>query len=347
MNQNKALKLNIAVLFGGISIERDISIASTQTIIKALRSKGHTVTAIDTEQGILKEYQEKEIFSYHVAQNPPDKYRYQANYNFKSNLFSYIKELKHYDLVFIALHGQFGEDGHIQAVLELANIPYTGSNVISSALAMNKHFSKRLVQSAGIITPNWRLIKQLNHHDIHVHQFPIVVKPNTQGSSIAVNIAYDEDQFQAMIEQAFYYDNEILIEDYIQGREFTIGVLDDQALSPGEIITDEDTFNYYHKYQQSSVKEIFPAKLDQAMTICIKTAALTAHHALGLSDYSRIDFMLDEKEQLWFLEANSLPGLTPTSLYPQSANAANISIADALEEICFKALGRYRRKNIR
>ncbi|MCF6775189.1 D-alanine--D-alanine ligase [Thiotrichales bacterium 19X7-9] len=347
MNQDKALKLNIAVLFGGISIERDVSIASAQTVIKALRSKGHCVTPFDTEQGILKEYQEKEIFSYHVAQSPPDKYRYQADGNFKTNLFKYLNDLKSYDLIFLALHGQFGEDGHVQAVLELANIAYTGSNVISSALAMNKHFSKRLVQAAGIITPNWRLISQLNHHDVHVHQFPIVVKPNTQGSSIAVNIAYDQDQFDAMLEQAFYYDNEILIEDYIQGREFTIGVLDDQALSPGEIITDEDTFNYYHKYQQGTVKEIFPAEVDQSLSICIKTAALTAHHALGLYDYSRVDFMLDEKEQLWFLEANSLPGLTPTSLYPQSANTSNISIADALEEICFKALGRFRRKNVR
>ncbi|MCF6807845.1 D-alanine--D-alanine ligase [Thiotrichales bacterium 19S9-12] len=340
---NQAIKLNIAVLFGGISIERDVSFASAKNVIKLLRSKGHEVSAFSTENGLLDKKSELELLDYHVGLSPPDKFIKSDKKENKTQIFNHIDSLKSYDLVFIALHGKFGEDGHIQAILELANIPYTGSNLTSSALAMNKHFSKRIVQSAGVITPDWRLVTQLNYNDIEIHQFPIVVKPNTQGSSVGVSIVYDEDQLNTVLKDAFYYDYEILIEEYIKGKELTIGILNDKALSPGEIKNDEDTFSYYHKYQPGATIEKFPASIDEATTTYVKTAALTAHHALCLYDYSRIDLILDKNDQLWFLEANSLPGLTETSLYPQSANASGISVADALEEICFQALGRYRK----
>lgn len=344
MNQSTSLKLKIAVLFGGISLERDVSIASARTVMQALRTKGHDAYLFDSENGLLSEDKEKELLSYHVGQAPPNQHQSSKKTGYKTNLLTFIDALKAFDLIFIALHGSFGEDGHIQALFDLANIPYTGSNVTSSALAMHKHFSKRLVQSAGVITPDWRLITEGSYQGLNIHQFPVIVKPNTQGSSIGVNVAYDQEQFEEMVRQTFYYDEELLIESYIKGREITIGVLGDQALMPGEIKTDEDSFSYYHKYQPNSVTETFPAELDTTTIIYIQTAALTAHHALGLSDYSRIDFILDEKEQLWFLEANSLPGLTSTSLYPQSAKASDIELGCALEEICFNALGRYRRK---
>lgn len=332
--------MKIAVLFGGTSEERDVSIASAAQIIPALRSLGHDVLAVDTAVGRLEGPAERKLLESRVAPLPPSD---QSIASLRSaaltNPASAI-DPRQIDIVFLALHGGAGEDGRVQAMLDLAGLAYTGSNHIASATAMDKDLSKRLFRAAGVPTPDWMMSpasadavgKQLG--------LPVVVKPNKQGSTVGLSVVRELGKLAAAIEQAHRYDDEVMIEKFVPGREFTVGILAGEPLPVGEIIAPGEVFDYQSKYQAGGASEVFPAVIPPDEAKVLQSQALAAHHALKLGAYSRVDFRRDAGGRYWCLEANSLPGMTATSLLPQAAKAAGIDFPTLLAKICAGAVGR-------
>jgi D-alanine-D-alanine ligase len=250
---------------------------------------------------------------------------------------------KDVDVIFLALHGGTGEDGTIQAFLDLTGVPYTGSGHAGSANAMDKDIAKRLYRAAGIPTPQWRMAPVDPSEVEERLGYPLVVKPNTQGSTIGLTIVYDPEHLNSAINTAYKYGSEVMIEQFIPGREFTVGVLAEKALAVGEIIPKRaDIFDYASKYQTDGAEEIFPARITPEQTATIQDLAIRAHKALKLRDYSRSDFRLDEQGRFWCLETNTLPGMTATSLLPKSAAAVGIRFPDLCEEICRLAIQRHK-----
>jgi D-alanine-D-alanine ligase len=335
--------LKIAVLFGGTSSERDVSVASGAQVVKALHDTGHEVLVVDTARGVLGPAEQRRLLSTGVAPKPP-KEEELAIIRSDAAAFTKSPTFKDVDLVFLALHGGIGEDGTIQAFLDLANIPYTGSGHIGSANAMDKDISKRLFRAANIPTPDWRMAPI---DPVEVAQrlgYPLVVKPNKQGSTIGLTIVKRPEELSAAIEVAYRYDDEVMVEQFISGRELTVGILKETALAVGEIIPKRgDIFDYESKYQMGGAEEIFPADLTQEQTDAAQKLALKAHRALKLQDYSRADFRLDFQGSLWCLEVNTAPGMTATSLLPQSAKAMGISFPDLCDQICRLAIDRDRK----
>jgi D-alanine-D-alanine ligase len=332
--------LKIAVLFGGTSEEREVSIASAAQVIPALRSLGHEVFAVDTATGRLQPAEERKLLAAGVTREPPST-RQISQLRGRAAAFSPAAiDIRAVDVVFLALHGGAGEDGRIQAMLDLAGIAYTGSNHIASAAAMDKDLAKRLFRSVGIPTPDW-LMAPASADEVETKLgWPVVVKPNKQGSTIGLGIAGSARRLAAAIAGAGHFDNEVLIERFVPGRELTVGILDGAALPVGEIITQGDVFDYESKYQAGAAREIFPAALSTAESKAAQDFALRAHSVLKLGVYSRIDFRLDEAGGIWCLEANTLPGMTATSLLPQAAKAAGIDFRELLERICNGALNK-------
>jgi D-alanine-D-alanine ligase len=242
------------------------------------------------------------------------------------------------DVVFLALHGGAGEDGRIQAMLDLAGLAYTGSNHIASAVAMDKDLSKRLFRAADVPTPDWLMAPATSDTVQRTLGWPTVVKPNKQGSTVGLSVVREPTQLQAAVEHALRYDTEVVLERFIEGREFTVGVLDGVALPVGEIITSGEVFDYQSKYQVGGAREVFPADISALESDLMQTYALRAHAVLKLGAYSRIDFRRDAEGHPWCLEANSLPGMTATSLLPQAAKAAGIGFPELLDRICRGAL---------
>jgi D-alanine-D-alanine ligase len=241
------------------------------------------------------------------------------------------------DVVFLALHGGAGEDGRIQAMLDLAGLAYTGSNHIASAAAMDKDMSKRLFRSVGVPTANWMMAPATAQDVSKQLNWPVIVKPNKQGSTVGLSVVREPAQLASAIEKARAFDDEIMIEQFIAGREFTVGVLEGKALPVGEIIPPGEVFDYQSKYQSSGAggaREVFPANLPASEAQVLQKYAVLAHNVLKLGVYSRIDFRRDPDGNVWCLEANSLPGMTATSLLPQAAKAAGISFPELLERIC-------------
>jgi D-alanine-D-alanine ligase len=238
------------------------------------------------------------------------------------------------DIVFLALHGGAGEDGRIQALLDLAGLSYTGSDHIASAAAMDKDLSKRLFRAAGVPTADWLMAPVGEGVVAQRLGWPVVVKPNKQGSTVGLSVVREPAALAAALAQAGRYDDEIMVERFVPGRELTVAVLEDRALPVGEIITPGEIFDYAAKYQQGGAREVFPADVPPAIAAALQEHALRAHRALKLGVYSRIDFRLDPQGGIWCLEANSLPGLTRTSLLPQAAAAAGIGFAELCERIC-------------
>ena len=243
------------------------------------------------------------------------------------------------DVVFLALHGGAGEDGRIQAMLDLAGLKYTGSNHIASAAAMDKDLAKRLFRAAGVPTADWLMSPASGDEVLRTLGLPVVVKPNKQGSTVGLTVVRDAARLGAAIELAHRYDDEVMIEKFVAGREFTVGILDGQALPPGEIIAPGEVFDYQSKYQVGGAREVFPAAIAAEETATLQRYALAAHRALKLGAYSRVDFRRDGHGGFWCLEANSLPGLTATSLLPQAARAAGIDFPQLLARICAGAVG--------
>jgi D-alanine-D-alanine ligase len=328
--------MKIAVLFGGTSEERDVSIASAAQIIPALRSLGHEVIAIDSATGRLAPEAERKMLTSGVGPEPPSS---TALASMKTSaLTAGVADIRDVDVVFLALHGGAGEDGRVQAVLDLAGMAYTGSNHIASAVAMDKDLSKRLFRAADVPTADW-LMAPVPALDVNDQLgWPVVVKPNKQGSTVGLSIVRSPQDLPRALELAGRFDSEVMVEKFIAGRELTVGVLEGQALPVGEIITPGEIFDYRAKYQQGGAREVFPADLPPAASQEAQRLALRAHQALKLGVYSRIDFRMDGEGRFWCLEANSLPGMTAASLLPQAAQAAGISFPKLVERICRAAL---------
>lgn len=332
--------MKIAVLFGGSSAERDVSIASAAQIIPALRGLGHEVVAIDTATGRLAHAAEQKLLASAVAPQPPRTAELARLGGSALALASEAADIRDVDVVFLALHGGAGEDGRVQAVLDLAGLPYTGSNHIASATAMDKDLSKRLFRGAGVPTADWLMAPVAAEEVARALGWPAVVKPNKQGSTVGLTIVRRAADLEAAIELARRHDDEIMIERFVPGRELTVGILEGEALPVGEIIPKGEIFDYESKYQQGAAREIFPADLPRAAAEEVQRLALRAHHALKLGVYSRVDFRMDPEGRFWCLEANSLPGMTSNSLLPQAARVVGIGFPQLCERICRAALSR-------
>jgi D-alanine-D-alanine ligase len=326
--------VKIAVLFGGTSEERDVSIASAAQIIPALRRLGHEVSAVDTATGLLDSAAERRLLSTGVAPEPPSDEEI-ANVRGRAIALSPSAfNARDVELVFLALHGGAGEDGRIQAMLDLAGLAYTGSNHIASAVAMDKDLSKQLFRSVNIPTADWLMAPATADAVERALGWPVVVKPNKQGSTVGLTVVREPSRLQAAIERAGAYDSEVMLEAFIAGREFTVGILEGEALPVGEIIVPGEVFDYQSKYQAGGAREVFPADIEPGESIHLQQLALRAHDVLKLGAYSRIDFRRDHEGRYWCLEANSLPGMTATSLLPQAARAAGIEFPELLDRIC-------------
>jgi D-alanine-D-alanine ligase len=336
--------MKIAVLFGGTSAERDVSIASGAQVFRALREAGHEVVAVDTAHGALGPAEESKLLASGVAPEPPREEELAELRARSTAALAETPALRQVDAVFLALHGGAGEDGTLQALLDLAGVPYTGSGHAASAAAMDKDLSKRLFRAAGVPTADWRMAPISAEEAGEALGWPVVVKPNQQGSTVGLTVVKRPEDFDAAIRLAQRYDNEVMVERFVPGRELTVGILDDAALAVGEIIPRGEIFDYESKYQAGGAVEVFPADLPPEKTEEARGLALLAHRALKLHGYSRIDFRMDPEGGLWCLEANTLPGMTATSLLPQSAAAMGISFPELCERITQLAIDRHAAK---
>ena len=328
--------MKIAVLLGGTSMERDVSVASGTQVISALRSVGHEVIVVESPRGVLAAEEERELLACGINAEPP---RNMGDTEDWLPILANKLQMAEVDLLFLALHGGWGEDGTIQAVFEKVGLPYTGSNKLGSRLAMDKNMAKKIFCASEVPTPKWLMAPA--SIDIVDDQlgFPVIVKPNSQGSTVGLTLVKKTDDLQLAITVASEFDNEVMVERYISGRELTVGILDGETLAVGEIIPAEgDIFDYAAKYQVGAAQEIFPAIINQDIEKKIRKIALLAHKALKLGSYSRVDFRMDSAGDLWVLEVNTLPGLSSGSLLPKSAEANGVGFVQLCERICHGAI---------
>lgn len=336
--------MNIVVLAGGLSGERDVSLTSGTLVCNALRRSGHKAILVDLFFGveeipgnILDAFNVSgQMEPYKVPAQAPDIDKIKAmrpDSGFGDIGKNVLPLCKAADIVFMALHGDIGENGKLQAVFDVMGIKYTGSGYLGSALAMNKNMAKQIFDQVGVKNAKGRLFTKADADKIAEFPLPCIVKPNAGGSSIGITRAATQEELIAAIEQAFRYEDEILVEQFITGRELTCGVLGGRALPLVEIIPNEGFYDYEHKYQAGITNEVCPAQLDEVNTKNIQQIALKVHSALGLGVYSRVDFILGNDGGIYCLEANTLPGMTPTSLIPQEANAVGMSYEQLCEEI--------------
>jgi len=302
------LTKRIGVLMGGPSAEREVSLNTGRAILQGLQEKGYQAVGIDLD--------------------PP-------------RFFEQMKEAG-IDIVFNAIHGIFGEDGRIQGALELLGIPYTGSGVLASAMAMDKGISKRLFVSAGVPTPKSEIYEKTAFKDSLAAEvaaefgLPVVVKPVAQGSSIGVFIVDKADDLAAAMQEAWQYSEQILIEEFIKGRELTVAVLADETvrtLPIIEIVPCSGRYDYHSKYTKGATEYIVPAVLGETAVLAAQQAAIGACRVLGCRGVARVDIILDQQERPYVLEVNTIPGMTATSLVPKAAAAVGISFSDLCEQI--------------
>jgi len=327
--------VRVTVLTGGTSSERDVAIASAVQIMGALRSRGHTVAVVDTARGFIPQAEEPRLLSGSVGKEPPAIAELVALERglLLSGLAS-LPVIRDADVLFLALHGGRGEDGTLQAVLDVVGVPYTGSGSLGSGLAMNKDIAKRLFRMAGVPTADWLMAPVTVEAAEGRLGWPLVVKPCKEGSTVGLTVVKQPDGYDQAVELAAGYDAEVLLEAFVPGRELTVGILDGRALAVGEIIPQHEVFDYECKYTPGMSQEIFPADLPPGVDAECCRLGLLAHQALKLGGYSRVDFRLTPAGELFCLEANALPGMTATSLLPQSAAAVGISFAELCERVC-------------
>jgi D-alanine-D-alanine ligase len=337
-----AERLKVAVLFGGTTAERDVSIASGAQVVKGLREAGHEVVAVDTAAGVLGPEAEARLLSGDVAPAPPDESALDMLRTGDATAITRAPELAGVDVVFLALHGGTGEGGQLQALLDLAGLPYTGSGMLGSAMAMDKDISKRLMRCAGVPTPDWLMAPVLLADIEEQIGFPCVVKPSKQGSSVGLTVVNKASDLEQAVDVAAKYDDEVMIERFVPGRELTVPVLGADALPAGEIISNREIFDYEAKYQPGGAREIFPADLTGRETVEVQTLALKTHRALKLRGFSRIDFRLDSDGVFWCLEVNTLPGMTAASLFPKGAAAAGMDFPQLCDRLCRIAIEEHR-----
>lgn len=341
--------MKIVVLAGGTSTERDVSLSSGCQIYKALKTKNHNVILLDIFLGFNGEvstaFESNRDWAQDIApvkETAPDLEQLKAlrKDDSKSLFGPNVLELcARADIVFMALHGDSGENGKVQAAFDLFGIKYTGTDALSSAIAMDKSFSKQLFTANGIKTPESILLTK--KEDVLPHKLPCVVKICSGGSSVGVYIAKTQQEFDCAIEQAFNYENKVLIEDYIQGREFTDGVIEGVPLPVVQIEPKEGFYDYKNKYQAGSTIETCPANITKELEEKIKATAVNVYKTLGIRTYARVDFMVDSEDNVFCLEANTLPGMTPTSLIPQEAAVLGKSFAELCEWIIDFSLKKY------
>lgn len=339
--------MKIVVLGGGISTERDVSLSSSRMIYEALKKKGHQAILLDVYLGYEGDYED--IFEKNIdwagniggiTENNPDISSIKALRKDGGKSFfgpGVIPVCQMADVVFLGLHGEDGENGKVQAAFDLLGIRYTGTDYVSSALAMDKSLAKELFAFHSIPTPAGTHLKKGEESTQRV-PFPCVVKACRGGSSVGVCIAHDEKEYQAALEEAFRYDEEAVIEQYIQGREFSCAVIDGKALPVIEIAPLTGFYDYKNKYQAGSTIETCPADLPKEKAEEMQAISEKVFAALRLKQYARMDFMMDGDGKLYCLEANTLPGMTPTSLIPQEAQAMGVSFEDLCEWIMELAL---------
>jgi D-alanine-D-alanine ligase len=295
----------IGILTGGDSAEREISLKSCEAIEKACNELGFA-----TKQIIID-----------------------------GNAQKIISELVRTDFVFIALHGGNGENGVIQGMLDSLNIPYNGSGVLASSLGMEKSLAKQLAKSYGILTPDWKIFTDINESKNYIsNEFPIVVKPSADGSTIGLSFVRNQAEFAKAVELADKYDGNIMVENYIEGRELTVTIIGQQVYPVIEIIPKHKFYDYECKYEKGMSDYICPAKLSNILTDKIQNIALEVFNILQCSGYARADFILDKNNNPWFLEINTLPGMTATSLVPKSAMKAGIPFNDLIQMIINESL---------
>jgi D-alanine-D-alanine ligase len=336
--------MRLAVLTGGSSAERSVALASAAQVVAALRGRGHEVTVADTASGILDAAAEAELLAPGAGVRPaPTDLAGLAAREHEVLLGGLLTEarLVEADAVFLALHGGRGEDGTIQHLLDVAGIRYTGAGALASALAMDKDLAKRLFRVDGVPVAEWLMVAPSRGVGADVAPerveaalgWPVVVKASKQGSTVGLSVVREPGGLAVAIEEALRFDDEVMVERFIVGREFTVGVLGEEALAVGEIIPEHELFDYECKYEPGMSQEIFPAELPATLTQDIQRLGLAAHRALKLTGYSRVDFRLTADHRLFCLEANSLPGLTSSSLLPKSAAAMGIAFDELCERI--------------
>ncbi len=335
--------MRVTVLTGGTSAERDVALASASQVVGALRSRRHDVAVVDTARGFIPEQEEPRLLAGTVGVAPPSAEALQGLE--RGLLLSGLGDLpavRDCDVLFLALHGGSGEDGTLQTLLELVGVPYTGSSPIGSAMAMDKDVSKRLFRQAGVATADWLMAPAGEQEVEHQLGWPVVVKPSKQGSTVGLTIVRQPADLGPAIREASRFDDEVMIEVFVPGRELTVGLLEDRALAVGEIIPRHEIFDYECKYTPGMSEEIFPADLPREVTERCHALGLEAHRCLKLGGYSRADFRLTPSGELVCLEVNTLPGLTAQSLLPQSARAVGIEFPELCERICRAAIGQRR-----
>lgn len=344
--------MRIVVLAGGLSTERDVSISSGILVAKALREKGHEVVLLDVFSGYEENICDidalfKQNYSFadnaKVGETICDISEVKENRLDKSDRFigtNVIEICTDADITFLALHGGEGENGQLQATLDLLGIKYTGSGYLGSALAMNKGLTKSVFIQNKISTPAGEIFKSIEDAESW-NIFPCVVKPCSGGSSVGIAKAENKAEFDEAVKDAFRYENEVVVEQFVQGREFSVGVLGGKALPPIEIMPKSGFYDYQSKYQAGATIEVCPAEIDEETDNKLRAAAVDAYNALHLESYARVDFLLDENGKTYCLEANTLPGMTPTSLLPQEAAVEGLGYADLCEKIIEISLEKY------
>lgn len=343
--------MKIVVLAGGTSTERDVSIVSGTGICNGLRKKGHRAVLVDVFCG-----QDEVDWS-----NPfPQEYDVEAAAAYMRSFNSGIEQMKkdrkeffgpnvlelcrQSDMVFLGLHGANGEDGRVQAALDLMGIRYTGTGYLSSAMAMDKGVTKWMFQLHGVPVPGGVTMKAAEKTtDLQQFglSFPVVVKTCCGGSSIGVYIVNSQEEYEKALEAAFSYEDEIVIEEYIRGTEYTVAVVDGQAYPVVQIVPCQGFYDYENKYKPGAVKETCPAPISEELTSRLQNYAVQGYHALGLESYARLDFIVTDDEKIYCLEANTLPGMTPTSLIPQEAAVLGMDYPTLCEELIRVSMKKY------
>ena len=330
----------IAVLTGGSTPERTVALAGAAQVSAALRARTHEVTVFDTiEPGPLDPELERRRLGQAVGTRPPSLAELRE-LEAREDLPALVAgDLGHHDAVFLVLHGRQGEGGEVQELLEAAGIAFTGSDARSSRLAMDKDRSKRRFRDAGVPTPDW-LTWPARQSEIEELGLPLIVKPSRVGSTVGLTLMSDFVELDLAVGKALTFDDQVILERFLPGREYTAGVLDGQALGVGEIVSPGRIFDFHSKYTPGRAQELFPAEIDEDLENGFRELALAAHEALALRDFSRVDFRLDATGSPYCLEVNTLPGMTPTSLLPQSAAVFGISFEDLCNRMIRLALAR-------
>lgn len=342
--------MNIIVLAGGNSTEREVSIASGQGVCKALRERNHKAVLLDPYFGASQKEENLFPTEYDVDKAADAMREMSSKLEetvktrkgfFGPNVLEICKEA---DIVFLALHGANGEDGKVQSVLDLMGIKYTGSGPLSSGMAMDKGITKMVFEAKGVPTPKGITLEKgkcSSQFADYGMGFPVIVKPCCGGSSVGVCIANNQTEYQAALLEAFSYENEVVVEQFITGREFSVAVVDGKAYPVIEIAPLQGFYDYKNKYQAGSCVETCPADLSSALTKEMQKYAEMGYKALNLQAYARLDFLMDDEGNMYCLEANTLPGMTPTSLIPQEAKAIGMDYPQLCEKLIEVSLKKY------